>query len=335
MKKLCFQKDFMTPGKEGRERPLRRERKNLCRLSRNVLLPGLSLCLVLFTQGCSLALEELPSRQDRLAGLYVTEHYISSGMPDLEINSRGEITAKSSEPEKIYGSFTDCDNGQNSSVSFPDLEGFGIYNLKLPEDNTGQIAGYTVCDPVFADLHYTVSHEEDSVEAALYVTAGTSQNYYFHPVYQQEDGRIYLVPGSGISTDSFVPGQQFGHSVSESSVIRENGKEIVQGYRFTVNIVASTLPVHTELLLLDADDQVMSRLSGEELEQHFRAGTALELPESVSYLILKQDMPGNEPGSHLLFDQNAEYLEYKISAGDNYLSPRQLPLSWPQTDGTD
>ncbi len=61
MKKLCFQKDFMTPGKEGRERPLRRERKNLCRLSRNVLLPGLSLCLVLFSQGCSLALEELPT----------------------------------------------------------------------------------------------------------------------------------------------------------------------------------------------------------------------------------------------------------------------------------
>lgn len=282
----------------------------------------------LIENGGSLALEELSSQSARLAGIFVTRDPIQPGPVSLEVNRRGEIVAKDTGPEKIYGSFTGYDY-DSPVVTFPDLEGYGIYCLTAPEDGTHEAARYNSCDFLFANPRYNFSDQEESAEADLYVSADGPSQHYFNPVYQQPDGQIYLLAGSGISTDSFVDGQKFSQSISESVSHTDNGNRSVSTLRFTVNIVATGQPEESELLLMDEANRLMESYSGERLEELIAAQTPLALPGETSYLILRQSFAGKAHDSRSLFDRDAEYVEYMAPAEDGYLYFRQLPLAWP------
>lgn len=298
--------------------------------------PAMLLCLAvtLLTSGCglaqgdfSLAREELSSSRDRLSGIYVTENYIEPTPSQLEYNDRGEITFKPQETEKIYGIF----NGYSAEtlISFPGLEGYGFYSLMLPEDESHEAARCNTCDPVFTDLHITVSDGEETMEASLYVTFSDSgfRHYYFHPVYQQEDGQFYLLPGSGISSDS-AEGLHFSHSIAESVSHTENGDETTSGYRFTVTIISEESPEKPELLFLNDSDQVTGRLSSQELDALLQADVPeLPIPEDTACVILKQTKASGT--DYTAYDPDNEYLEYKEAHGDGPLYLRQLRLIWP------
>lgn len=286
--------------------------------------------------GSRLALEELPGQEDRLAGVFVTRDYIEPGAPSLELDIRGEIVVKDTGPEKIYGSFTGYDAG-TAIVSFPDLEGCGIYTLTASEEGTPGVAGdkYNISDLPFANLHYSISDQEESVEADLHVSTDGSAKYYFNPVYQQTDGQIYLLAGSGMSSDSFADGAEFSYSISESVTRTENGEQSaecpfsIRALSFTVNIIGTGLPQETELLVMDEENRLLKRYDEEQLEEFHDADTSLPLSEEASYLILRQTIAGKEHDSRSLFDQDAEYVEYMAPAENGYLYFRQLPLAWP------
>lgn len=278
--------------------------------------------------GCSLALDELSPENGRLAGVFVTREPIEPALPDLELNARGEIVAKDTGSRKIYGTFTGYDENA-PIVTFPDLDGYGVYSLTAPEDETHEAAGFNSADFPFSNLFYNFSDQEDSIEANLYVGAARFAKYYFNPVYQQEDGQIYLLAGSGVSTDSFYDGQKFSHGISESVSRTENGDQTAHSLSFTVNIIASGLPREPELLLMDGENRLTERYSGEQLEELASSGKPLALPESTSYLILRQSIEGKEHDSHSIFDRDAEYVEYMVPGEDGYLYFRQLYLAWP------
>lgn len=278
--------------------------------------------------GCSLALDELPPENGQLAGVFVTREPIEQLPPELELNGHGEIVAKDTDPRKIYGTFTGYEGGA-PIVTFPDLEGCGLYSLTAPEDEIHEAAGYSSADFPFSNLHCSFSDQEDSIEADLYVGTARFAKYFFNPVYQQEDGQIYLLAGSGVSTDSFYDGQKFSHGISESVSRIENGDQSAHSLSFTVNIVASGLPREPELLLMDGENRLIEHYSGEHLEELTSSGKPLALPESTSYLILRQSIEGKEHDSYSIFDRNAEYVEYMVPGEDGYLYFRQLYLAWP------
>ena len=215
-------------------------------------------------------------------------------------------------------------------MTFPGLNGYGIYCLTAPEDETHEAtdAKYNVSDYPFANSHYYFSDQEERVETDLYIRAGRFAKYYFNPVYQQTDGQIYLLAGSGVSSDSFVDGQKFSHGLSESVSRTENGEQDTITLGFTVNIIGSALPQETELLLMDEANRPLERYGEERLEELAAAGETLALPEGTAYLVLRQAIEGKEHDSRRLFDRNAETVEYMVPAEDGYLYFRQLPLAW-------
>jgi len=295
-------------------------------------IAALVICLaaVPVLSGCSLALAEaLPGPgQDRLAGIFVTTDYILLGEPEIQVNNQGEITIKET-TEKIYGTLNKENDSTQPPIVFPGLEGYGIYSLTAPEDETHEATGarYMTTDFHFANVHYYVLDQEDSVEADLYITADSHVAYYFNPVYQQEDGQFYLLPGSGISSDS-PEGMHFSHSIAESFSQTENGDETVTGYRFAVTIIAEEAPENPEVLFLNSSDQVTGRLSAHELDALLQADVPeLSVPEDVACLILKQDKSSGT--AYTAYDPASEYLEYKEARGDGPLYVRQLHLLWP------
>lgn len=292
----------------------------------------LCLAVALLSSGCgltqgnfSLAREELPSSHDRLSGIYVTENDIEPAPSQLEYNDRGEITFIPRETEKIYGSF----NGYSAAslISFPGLEGYGLYSLILPADEGHEAARCNTCDNVFTDLNLTVSDEEEIMDASLYVTNSGSKRFYFHPIYQQEDGQFYLLPGSGMTSDS-PEGLHFSYSIAESFSQTEDGDETTSGSRFTVTIISEEAPGNPELLFLNGSDQVTGRLSSHELAALLQADVPeLSIPEDVACLILKQDKGAGI--DYTAYVPASEYLEYKEANGDGPLYHRRLYLLWP------
>lgn len=276
--------------------------------------------------GVPLALAESQTGDDRLAGIFITKKYIEPGMPEIDVNARGEIVIKEQEAARIYGTINEDD--LSIPVTFPGLEGFGIYNLQLQDEASQIPSGFYTCDDIFTDIHFTTSDAEEHAEASVYVRADSPCSYYFNPVYQQADGTLYLLPGSGITSDS-LNGTSWSQGISQSRSKSTGGTEETEGYRFTVKIVSADVPLDMELIFMDQDNQVLRRLSGDELELLFQEDMPqLEIPADVSYLVLRQTKGGTEGFTHTLFDRGAESLEYMAAAQDSYLHPRHLPLVW-------
>lgn len=287
----------------------------------------LLLCVILLAcADVPLALAESQTGEDRLAGIFITENYIEPGMPEIDVSIHGEIVIKEQEPERIYGIFNQDD--LSIPVSFPGLEGFGIYNLRI-QDETSQVStGYCTSDDIFTDAHFTASDNENHMEASVYVPADRPCSYYFNPVYQQADGTLYLLPGSGITSDS-LNGGSWSQSIAQSRSESFGGTEETESYRYTVRIVAADVPGDTELIFMNRENQVLQSMSGKELELLIQKETPrLEIPADVSYLILRQSKAGTGEFTHTLFDRGTESLEYMIAAEDTCLHPRSLNLVW-------
>ncbi|HBA50233.1 MAG TPA: hypothetical protein DCZ91_21055 [Lachnospiraceae bacterium] len=314
-----------NPGSEKAGKPTPRLRLTAAILSAAALL---LLCGSLLARaGVPLALAESQTGDDRLAGIFVTEKYIEPGMPEIDVNAMGEIVIKEQEPAKIYGTFNEDD--LSKPVTFPELEGYGIYNLQLQSGTSQEPSGYYTGDDIFTDMHVTVSDDEEHLEASFYVRAGSPWSYYLNPVYQQADGTLYLLPGEGITSDSLTGGCSWSYHIDQSKSENSNGTEETEGYRFTVKLVAADIPGETELIFVGQNNQILRSLSGDDLELLFQEDMPrLEIPADVSYLILRQTKDGTEGFTHTLFDRGAESLEYMVAADDPYLHPRHLPLIW-------
>lgn len=293
---------------------------------------GWAACLVILClqTGCGmaggnfrLALEEVPSGGDRLVGIFITDQYISSGMPEITLNSRGELVAEEQDL-RIYA-VLDQDNPQTPLI-FQGLSGYGIYSL---QEQSGE--SHFFSDDIFTDLHFTVSDEMDLMEASLYVSTERPCSYYLNPVYQQSDGQVYLLPGSGFFSDSYPEGYRYNQNISQSQSSGPTGKEETVGSGFTINIIASAPTENTQLLFMSNQNQVLQTLSEQQLNALFqKERPQLEIPDHTAYLILQQTKLPTGEVCRILFDHGAEYLEYMVSQEQGYLHPRQLPLVWTE-----
>lgn len=301
-------------------------------------------CLIaaLLPSGCSLALDEAPIRtgQDRLAGVFVTSEYIRQGTPEIEMNSQGEITIKET-TKKIYGTLNKDTGSTQPPITFPGLEGYGLYRLEFPEmdfmgtgvtdysSSISEMVSYYTGDDFFTDLHFSSTDEEESAEGSLYVSTDTSFNYFFNPVYQQEDGQVYLLPGTGISTAYFVDGQKYAHDTSQSITRNTDGKEESKSYRFKVSIVAADPPAETELFFMSEDHKLLRSLTTAQLNTFAeKENPQLELSPDVSYLILQQKTKDGAESTHRLFDRGEETLTYMVPAENHMLREMQIYLIW-------
>ena len=86
------------------------------------------------------------------------------------------------------------------------------------------------CGDKLADVHLSINSSDDmetvTLTGEIFTDSGSGRvTAYCNPVYQQEDGRIYLVPGEGMTADS---GGSMAFNLSES---RESAVEGEPGLR--------------------------------------------------------------------------------------------------------
>lgn len=234
---------------------------------------ALFLALTLLLSGCSLAREDTPEETgtdpgDKLIGAFVTtehldlfdfEAYINDHLND--VLEGGVIEGDTSAYQnRIYATKTGEDSDTN--YVFEGLEGYRMFAPTIQQ--TDPLETYiTMCaDSGINDLKngvHSIDNNilEQTLEGTMYLSEDAGQvQFFLNPVYQDDQGQVYLVSGNSFSFDATGSGSM---SADSEVITTIDGVETTQRGSVTVNFVSIPCPEEIVILQMDADSNVLSR----------------------------------------------------------------------------
>lgn len=287
----------------------------------------LILVLALMLPGCSLLREEgEPADADRLVGVYITENYIDSF--DFEayvqdnassLSGGGEISREDAAKytRRIYAEITD------GKTSFP-IEGIAFIAARYEKD--GESCTGSDYGDKLADVHLSINVSDDMettvLTGKLFADSGAGHmSAYCNPVYQQADGRVYLVPGEGVSANM----GSMTHSLSESC---ESAKKGERGYGMDITLEVEGRRPSEKLavLLYSAEGALLSRTeyAPEEMPEEISAeGAAWAVFEDYT-----ADYSGEPQVIRQLIAAGSDegFLSLHLEPGESFYTPRTTYL---------
>ena len=288
---------------------------------------ALILVLALMLPGCSLLREEgEPADADRLVGVYITENYIDSF--DFEayvqdnassLSGGGEISREDAAKytRRIYAEITD------GKTSFP-IEGIAFIAARYEKD--GESYNGSDYGDKLADVHLSINVSDDMettvLTGKLFADSGAGHmSAYCNPVYQQADGRVYLVPGEGVSANM----GSMTHSLSESC---ESAKKGERGYGMDITLEVEGRRPSEKLavLLYSAEGALLSRTeyTPEEMPEEISAeGAAWAVFEDYT-----ADYSGEPQVIRQLIAAGSDegFLSLHLEPGESFYTPRTTYL---------
>lgn len=288
---------------------------------------ALIFALALMLPGCSLLREDgEPADADRLVGVYITENYIDSF--DFEayvqdnassLSGGGEISREDAAKytRRIYAEVVD------GKTSFP-IEGIAFIAARYEKDGES----YTGSDygDKLADVHLSINVSDDMettvLTGKLFADSGAGHmSAYCNPVYQQADGRVYLVPGEGVSANM----GSMTHSLSESC---ESAKKGERGYGMDITLEVEGRRPSEKLavLLYSAEGALLSRTeyAPEEMPEEISAeGAAWAVFEDYT-----ADYSGEPQVTRQLIAAGSDegFLSLHLEPGESFYTPRTTYL---------
>ena len=231
-----------------------------------------AVCLALFS-GCQLAREDAEACGDRLVGVYVTTEYIDLFDMESYLNDNlrvvgGEIKIEGdtrAHEGRLYAACIEEEGDSPDTYTFEGLEGSAFYSLFSQDEESQEGYHHSVVSGGISDAHshYTVTDEGEQIElsASIYFEAnGMSPEFYCNPVYQTEDGRVYLTSGSGISTSGIqAEGTMMSQKLEETSSVAINGTKEEFSLSVEIQVVGVYLPEEYVLLQMSRDDEVIAK----------------------------------------------------------------------------
>lgn len=288
---------------------------------------ALIFALALMLPGCSLLREEgEPADADRLVGVYITENYIDSF--DFEayvqdnassLSGGGEISREDAAKytRRIYAEITD------GKTRFP-IEGIAFIAARYEKD--GESCTGSDYGDKLADVHLSINVSDDMettvLTGKLFADSGAGHmSAYCNPVYQQADGRVYLVPGEGVSANM----GSMTHSLSESC---ESAKKGERGYGMDITLEVEGRRPSEKLavLLYSAEGALLSRTeyAPEEMPEEISAeGAAWAVFEDYT-----ADYSGEPQVIRQLIAAGSDegFLSLHLEPGESFYTPRTTYL---------
>lgn len=289
---------------------------------------ALIFALALMLPGCSLLREEgEPADADRLVGVYITENYIDSFDFEAYVQDNasslsggsGEISREDAAKytRRIYAEITD------GKTSFP-IEGIAFIAARYEKD--GESCTGSDYGDKLADVHLSINVSDDMettvLTGKLFADSGAGHmSAYCNPVYQQADGRVYLVPGEGVSANM----GSMTHSLSESC---ESAKKGERGYGMDITLEVEGRRTSEKLavLLYSAEGALLSRTeyAPEEMPEEIAAeGAAWAVFEDYT-----ADYSGEPQVIRQLIAAGSDegFLSLHLEPGESFYTPRTTYL---------
>lgn len=273
------------------------------------VFPALLALIAVLASGCSLAQPEnteTKATTDRLAGVFITTEYLDLFDSEAWIEENADAILDGEqvlfpgmdyEQPRIYAelveeSFTDSSGTTHTSSTyeFKGLDGlflaeYMIYSLGETDELYRTVDG---SDYIF-DVHSTFKSSDSAIETELTGSIflnGNSQRmvFYFNPIYQTADGKVYLVPGTGMESS---PGQA-AFQLTGTSTTTENGQSKTDSSRIEVKINCAEIAKKVVLIEMSENNTEIRRtefLPGQMPEK-------FTVSNGTAYLIVEEHREG-------------------------------------------
>ena len=318
----------------------------------------LALIICLGLCGCQLALPDGDEvNRDRLIGCFITtEHLdlfdfeayfndnaselISGGniVPDGDTSAyQGRIYAELYEEE-----YKDADGVSHTTYNyrFPELEGISYCAPMICEED-GQTYTTFQSDPGLNKVNNHVkSHNDDTYYTELSATVyapvdaedefeGDEVCFYMNPVYQDAEGRVYLISGNGTAMNSTGAGVIMSTKLSEEYKTTINGEEKTGGGSVEISFATAYVPTLLRIIEMDGEGNVVntSELEPAALPESYtpNESTAYIISESVAYAA-----DGREYVERSFIEPEGEDKDIfvLIESENGYLVEDYCPVEW-------
>lgn len=300
--------------------------------------------------GCSLAVPgaETEDGTDRLIGVFITDEYLDLFDMDSFLQDHASRLIKANEiqigkasgyEQKLYA-VIDKKNSENISdwdISFGDVEGISFFAPCLQEES-GEMVRLPVYSAGISDSNTNINVTDDgekvSLQGTIYMVPGQMDKniaYYMNPVYQTEDGRIYLTGGSGFST-SGESGEGVHSTTTLSGEIKltENERATTEKSSVAVSYATMHRPVKITLYQMDGNHQCIK-------EQEYIPGTlpeSMEMEPEAAYLLTeteKERLSGERFLIREVYDRREDddnILKTWYDLGNGILAGQETTLEW-------
>ena len=307
--------------------------------------------------------EEIYQHRDRLTGVFMTKEPLSSSasgkepeaenilvpsIPDhyyVDYNPFNYDPLNPQDGEKIYAVLKDCtrtdDNGNEETYQdyrFEGIEGIPFYLVKIGEEQKNVQQAYGE-ENVVSDVKmhiFSDENEEDSVALSgtlRMVPEDKDTIFYLNPVYQQEDGAVYMVPGEGLAVGaSLESASEISTKLTETYTQTIMVKTAVQHttentQENSVEIAFEKVMIPEKIAVLQFDEENKLIASEEILPGN--------LPESVkkekqaSWMCVEtvcRDSAGKEQVTRELVPQEYEFFRIYTIREDNIAVPQLISV---------
>ena len=255
-------------------------------MMRRTVMAAVCLCCMMLLcalAGCQLAREGAGANayEDRMIGVFITTHpldlfdhesYFSENLRGF----RGGEIRMSGDAQRFQGriyavltprTLTSEETGETTEIHeyvFEGLEGIPYFVSTMPAAPGRESYRASMSDEAISggqvSLHYGDDESSVTLEGTIYVAqTGRQHAFYFNPVYQDADGGVYLVSGTGISSSGDVVGASMTQTIEATTTITENGRTMTDSISVSVSVVTMPAPERIVILQMGQDNSVISR----------------------------------------------------------------------------
>jgi len=292
-----------------------------------IMLAALAALMVLtLLAGCQLAKPdaEQDAGRDTLCGVFITLEYLDIGEPEITLNGKGEPQISYSEM-RIYATHPEDENGVSPYYTFKGIEGYCFFSIREKEAD-GSFYHRSFADNVIQDRLTKIGDNSTMISGTIYFDAHCSDFVIFpNPVYQTQDGGVYVVPGEGTAIGNPTEGDNISLTLSETASQTADGETITK--TMEVSITAQCLNTNQEVILkqIDENDQVVDEtvITQDTIPDNVRV-----LPDTA-YMILEEhciDGEGNAVVKRTLVDTSAAYFYVQFTGEHGIVEPSLVSL---------
>lgn len=307
---------------------------------RRYLALVLALCLML--TGCQLATDEVNDNglihQDELVGVVVTTEHLD--LFDIEAFLKdnpqalkgGQINPVGSEyqnriyaQEEIEHSTTE-DGVPCTTVyyNFDHVDGIQLlaYQTKTFLEDGSILAETTMCSST--EGIYEARMGNGLNEGTIFVPEGEPASFFTNPVYQDSEGRLYLVGGTGISNQNMTG--SMWQTLTEEYTETTNGEETETEKReFKIIVEAVKVTERIAIVQMSGDNTLLDR-------QEYTPDT---LPETMTpvdgcaYILVEEYADGEL--KRTMIEPDEKYITVYVKSDKIYCTAVGTQILWPVT----
>lgn len=163
---------------------------------------------------------------------------------------------------------TNTETGATSSHKeyvFEGIDGIPYFSATITSENNGDTYVVSGSDAAISDGNNAISITDVgtsvSLEGIVYVATKARENfYYFNPVFQSSDGRVFATSGQGLQIDGEMgEGATYSQKLDASHTVTENGKVKTDTFSIKISISIMHLPERIVLIQMDNINTILSR----------------------------------------------------------------------------